>query len=197
MTLRSRVRASVFALFAALAAAFVVAPAAHAANYQPASYPPGNYPTLAVSPTVVAQCHTIKLSGANYTPGSTVTVTLQSASTVIASGVPVSSDGSWSTIAPIPTEYPLGTHTVTATDSAGRSASTDIQVVEESEGACGEIGGGGISGGGGTSQGGTTGGGLPFTGIELAAMAAAAGVLLLGGTTLVVASRRRNNGLAA
>jgi LPXTG-motif cell wall-anchored protein len=167
------------ALIAAVALA-VVSMAAPAAAQQ---YPPA-VNSLTVSDTTPTPGQTISVEGRTFATGSTVTLTLFSDPVVLGSAT-ADAAGVIATQVTIPTNTPLGSHTLTAEgtapDGSPLSLSVSLTVVPAQAG------------------GGTGGSDLPRTGSDSSIPLAKLGVGLaaIGGLIAALAAKRRKAALAA
>jgi LPXTG-motif cell wall-anchored protein len=148
-------------------------------------YPPSVF-FLTLSDTTVVPGQTITASGA-LTPGSTsVSFTFFSQPVSIGSTTP-NADGTFTTSLTIPSDADLGSHTITATDSAGVSVSAGVEVV--ASGQAGAEGEQGVT----VTVPGTAAGALPRTGDDSLPLLRIGAVLLAGGGLLVFLTRRRRD----
>ncbi|MDQ2737565.1 MAG: hypothetical protein M3Y35_02845 [Actinomycetota bacterium] len=162
----------------------------------PASaYPPGTAPTLTANASTVTQGSTFTLSGTGF--NGTVSLVGHSASvdlgTAEASGV----DGTFTkTVTIAAVDFPVGDHSIVASDSVGDSATVTFRVEAAGTGGGGNNGGGSGNNGGGASNGGSgsngDGGGLAYTGVAVLSLGGIGVLLLIGGGIMLMAGRRRN-----
>jgi hypothetical protein len=150
-------------------AGLIIAAIAFSSSAEAAPY--GGGATISASSSTVAPGGTVTISGSGFAPGQTVTLTLHTLPYTFPESPTVQSDGTWSATVTIPSDTPTGTHTITATDPAGDSASFTITVT-----AAAPSGGGGIS----------------TTGVAVIGIASIGAVLLIGGMVMLLAGRRRN-----
>ena len=157
-------------LFAALVAVVAMIIAAASLGASASAYPPGTLPQISVADTTVEQGATDVVNGVNFTPNSSVVLSLHSA-TVDLGTVTSDGSGSFSATITIPSDTALGAHTIEALDTpTGDVATAAITVV----------------------AGGGDGGGPPFgTGVAVIGMGALGLVLLIGGGLMLMAGRRR------
>jgi LPXTG-motif cell wall-anchored protein len=170
-----------------LIAATALAVVAFAAPAGAQQYPPAvNF--LTISDTTPSPGQTITITAQTFAAGSSVTVTLFSDPVVLGSST-ADASGRIALQATIPTNTPLGSHTIvvdgTAPDGTPLSLSAAIQVVPAQ--------GAGGTGGGGTS------GNLPRTGDDSSIPLAKLGLVLaaLGGVVTAIAAKRRKAAAAA
>lgn len=154
--------------------------------------------TITINITVVGDDGvTVTVSGNCGNQGDKLVFTFNSTPVVLGSTT-AGTNGAYSLPLTLPSETPLGQHTITVSDSAtGDSASAALSVVEEggSNGNGGAAGNGGAGGNGGNA-GGSNGssGGIAFTGADtLAATAVGAGAIGVGGILLLSSRKRRRN----
>jgi LPXTG-motif cell wall-anchored protein len=168
------------------AALAVVALAAPAAAQQ---YPPA-VNSLTISDSTPCPGQTVTIDARTFAEGSTVSFTLLPESVALASAA-ADAAGVAAVQATIPTNTPLGAHTITADGTApdGSSLSTSVSLSVVS---CEGTGAGGAGAGG-------TGGNLPKTGDDASLPLAKVGLGLaaLGGVVLAIAAKRRKSALAA
>ena len=159
----------------ALGGMVVLAMAAPAAAQQ---YPPA-VNSLTVSDTTPSPGQTITIEGRTFAPGSTATVVLNSDPVTLGSAT-ADALGVIALQATIPTDTPLGAHTLVATGPAPNgqmlTLSLAIQVVP-AEGSGGGSGGGNLPNTGSNST-------LPLAQVGL-------GLLALGGVIYAIAAKRR------
>jgi LPXTG-motif cell wall-anchored protein len=145
-------------------------------------YPPSVF-FLTLSDTTVVPGQTITASGA-MTPGSTsITFTFLSQPVSLGSTTP-NADGTFSTSVTIPSDATLGSHTITATDSAGVSVSAGVEVVAAGDEAADEDEGVTVTAPGAA-------GALPRTGDDSLPLLRVGAVLLAAGGLLVFLTRRQ------
>ena len=164
-------------LGAAAVAILCVLFAAVAFSQSASAYPTGTQPLIALGHDSGPVGDTVYVSGENFTPGKTATLSFHSA-VVELKTVDVNSQGKFATTITIPTD-PLGLHHVEGLDVASGDVSNDAAYT---------ITGSGTGGTGGTGGGG---GGLANTGVAVLGIAALGLVLLVGGGLMLMAGRRR------
>lgn len=143
-------------------------------------YPPTQCATLAVSTTQPAAGEPITVTGANFTPGQTVTLELHSDPRVVGSAV-VQSDGTFSTQVTIPSDL-YGQHlliTTGGTPSCGVDPYVELQI------SASQIAGEAI----GPNSGGSS--GLSSTGVQIALLLAIAAFALVVGAGVTRAGKAR------
>jgi hypothetical protein len=165
-TIRRASLAALFVVVTVLASLFAAGSAG--------AYPPGTAPTLSLSTNVVQAGGSVRLCGDHFVPGSTVTVALDG--TTLATGT-AGANGSLCVTVTIPAGTAAGAHTLSATDTAGESATAALTVT-----AAGAGGGGG---------------GLANTGVAIASIGGLGLLLLIGGGVMLLAGRRRSKVTAA
>ncbi|HVX18454.1 MAG TPA: hypothetical protein VHA73_10530 [Acidimicrobiales bacterium] len=161
-------------IVAAALVAFTAAPAfAQTPPTGPGYGPPPGAPSLTCSASVASTGVTITCTGSGF--GHSLTITIDFHSQAVTVGT-VTSDATGAFTAPVtvPNVAP-GAHTITATDSAGNTASFAITVPASATGST------------------STGGGLAFTGAEIGMMTGGAALLLALGGLIILASRKRAN----
>ena len=82
-------------------------------------------PCALVSTTVSPDGRTVTVSGSEYAPASTVTVSIASTPLTLGTAT-VASDGTFSAAFTVPCTVESGAHTITATAGSGLSASTAV-----------------------------------------------------------------------
>jgi len=152
-------------------------------------YPPSvNF--LTISDATPSPGETITLTGQTFQAGSTVTLTLHSEPVVLGSAT-ADAAGKMALQATIPSDTPLGSHTITADgtapDGSPLSLSVSLTVVPAQ-------GGGNAQGNQGGNQGGNS-GNLPRTGSEWTLFLAKLGIGLAaaGGVFVAIAAKRRKS----
>lgn len=158
------------------------------------------YGGAAISPstTTVGSGGSLTVTGEGFTPGSTVDLTLSSASTKsvrAASGLGsaiATSAGTFSKVVTIPPSTAPGTYSIVASDGV-HTATTTIVVTSGGSTSGGSSGGSGTSSSsGGSGSSGVSSGTLPRTGsTDLIPLTAAGAVLVAIGGMVVLAVRRR------
>lgn len=159
----------------------IVAMAAPAGAQQ---YPPA-VNSLTISDATPTPCQTISLEGRTFATGSTVTVTLLPESVALGTAV-ADAAGAITLQATMPTDTPLGAHTITATGTApgGSPLSLSVSITVVAAENCGAGAGAGAGAGKGN---------LPHTGSDSSIPLAKLGLGLaaLGGLITAVAVKRR------
>jgi len=85
--------------------------------------------TLALSPTSAAAGATVAISGQNFTAGSTLkTLTIGTTSVLPAASVTMQANGTFTVNVTVPAQLAASTYAVTATDNAGKIATTQLSV---------------------------------------------------------------------
>jgi hypothetical protein len=129
-----------------------------------------NAATVGTSVSSVGPGGSLTVSGNNFAPDSTTTITLHSTPVVLAT-TSTNSAGSFFAVVTIPADTSPGTHTIVATDAAGDSASTIIVVTGTVPVAASS--------------------GLAFTGADIAALSGVGAVAMALGGMLILTGRRR------
>jgi hypothetical protein len=157
-------------------------------------YPPGEN-GIAVGCTTPAPGDSVALTATGFTPGATVTVTLDPGPAALGSG-PADGEGAFTLDATIPDDAAAGDHTITASgESADGLLSLTARVTVTAEG-CEEPSepapGGAAPAGGQSSDG--DGGGLAFTGSGLTVLLLQIALALaaIGGVFMALSKRRRH-----
>lgn len=163
MSVVKRLSGTAAAVLAVVLTAFAFAGSSGAAPY-------GGGATVSVSSGTVAPGGTVTVSASGFHRNQTVTLRLD---TGVVLGTVNSGNGSWSTTVTIPAGTSLGSHTITATDAAGDTASVTVAVTA---GAPSSTGGGG---------------GVSVTGVAVIGIGALGALLIAGGAVLLYAGRRR------
>ena len=180
-------RVTGLAIAVAGAVGFMAAPAG-AGGYPPAEN------GIAVGCTTPAPGDTVTLTANGFTPGATVTVTLDPGPAALGSGA-ADGDGAFTLDATIPNDAEAGDHTITASgESADGLLSLTARVTVTAEGceAPNAPAPGGAAPAGGESGGG--GGGLAFTGsgLTMLLLQVALALTAIGGAFMALSKRRRN-----
>jgi hypothetical protein len=169
MTPPAKLTMAVVAMVALVAAAFTFAGPAGAAPY-------GGGASIALSASTVAEGGHVTISGTGFEATRTVTLTLHTV-TVSLGTAQTDASGAFSTTVTLPSGV-TGSHTITAADAAGNSASATITITAPGRGTSG-----GGSGG--------SGGGVSATGVAVIGLSAVGFALLVGGALMLLAGRRR------
>jgi hypothetical protein len=148
-----------------------------------------NAPVVGLSTSIIPPGGSLTVSGSSYQPGEGITIVLHSFPATVGTTT-ADPSGNFSTTVTIPSDTPLGNHTITATgNTSGTTASAGILVATSSTSGAGGASSG--SSGGVASTGSSSGGSLAFTGADLAATAGVGAIALALGGMLVFAGRRR------
>ena len=162
-------------LFAATLAVIGLVIAAASLGSTASAYPAGTAPSISVSSSTVAPGGSDTVSGTNFTPNSSVSLSLHS-DPVDLGTVTTDGSGNFSAAVTIPSSTATGSHTIEALDTPTGDVATAAITVSTS--------GTGTGGGGG-------GGGLAGTGVAVIGIGALGIVLLVGGGLMLMAGRRR------
>jgi hexosaminidase len=157
-------------------------------------YPPSvNF--LTISDATPSPGETVTLTGQTFLAGSTVTLTLHSEPVVLGSAT-ADAAGKMALQATIPSDTPLGAHTITADGTApdGSPLSLSVSLTVVPAAANGGTGANNGNGNGGSSG---NSGNLPRTGSEWTLLLAKLGIGLAaaGGVVTAVAAKRRKSAL--
>ena len=129
-----------------------------------------NAPTVYTSVSAIGPGGTLTVSGSNFTPNVTVTITLHSDPVVLGTTTSNGS-GAYFLVMTIPSDTVPGTHTIIASDAQGDTASTLLVVTGAVPLA--------------------TSSGLAFTGADIAALSGVGAIALALGGMLILTGRRR------
>ena len=129
-----------------------------------------NAATVTTSVTSIGAGGSLTVSGSNFAPDSTITITLHS-DPVVLTTTSANSAGSFSVGVTIPSNTTPGTHTILATDTSGDSASTMVVVTGTVPVAASS--------------------GLAFTGADIAALSGVGAIAMALGGMLILTGRRR------
>jgi hypothetical protein len=144
-----------------------------------------NAPVVTINVSTAPPGGAITISGGGFQPGETITLVLHSFPATLGTTT-ADPSGNFSTPATIPSDTPVGSHTITATgNTSGSTASTGILIATSTTSGTGTTTGGSTTGGSSSS------GSLAFTGADLAATAGVGAIALALGGMLVFAGRRR------
>lgn len=129
-----------------------------------------NAPSITTNTSSVGQGGSLTVSGANFTPGGTVTLTLHS-NPVVLTTTTADATGAFSVNVTIPSDTTPGTHQIIASDPNGDSVTTTLVVTGTVPVAASS--------------------GLAFTGADIAALGGVGAVALALGGMLILTGRRR------
>lgn len=150
------------------------------------AYPPGTAPTLAASASTVAQGDTLTLSGTHYS--GTVNLVGFSAPVDLGTATASGADGTFTkTVTITAVDFPVGNHSIVATDAVGDSSTVSFSVTAAGTGDSGV--GGGSAGSNGAD--GNSGGGLAFTGVAVMSIGGLGVLMLIVGGVMLMAGKRR------
>jgi hypothetical protein len=148
--------------------------AAVAFSQSASAYPTGTEPQIALDHSSGPVGDKVVVTGQDFTPNKTATLTFHSASIALGT-VNVSSSGTFSVTITVPSD-PIGEHVVIGRDVASGQDSNAANYTITAGGTGGTGGGGG---------------GLANTGVAVLGIAALGLVLLVGGGLMLMAGRRR------
>lgn len=181
------------------AATALASPASAAVPAVGPGYGPSTICTITINVTITNDGATVVVSGNCGGEGDTLTFTLHSTPVTLGS-VTAGPGGTYNTALTMPSDTPLGEHTITVTDQAtGANASVGVDVVAAGTSSNGGSGGViGTSGSSGSGSSGSGSGSIAFTGTDaLATTAVGAGAIGLGGMLVLSSKKRRRNSFSS